>query len=123
MPLEGEHPFVIADAQLNKICRNKSIVTEAALAAVKVSSCGYREVLGLTKGNSENEHSWREFFLSLKKRGLKGVRMIVSDYHAGLVTAAGVCFQGSTWQRCQYHFGKNVRSHLPMRLHGEISVA
>jgi len=120
-PLEGEYPFVIVDAQVHKLRRHNSIVTEAALTAAGVSSSGYREVLGVTMGNSENEHCWREFFLSLKKRGLKGVRMIVSDDHAGLVTAAGMCFQGSIWQRCQYHFGKNVRSHLPMRLHGEIS--
>lgn len=120
-PLEGDYPFVIVDAQVHKLRRNRSIVTEAALTAVGISASGHREVIGLAMGNSENEHSWREFFLSLKKRGLKGVRMVISDDHVGLVTAARMCFQGCTWQRCQYHFGKNVRSHLPRRLHGEIS--
>ena len=112
-PLEGEYPFVIVDAQVHKLRRNRSIVTEAALTAVGISSSGLREVIGLAMGNSENEHSWREFFLSLKKRGLKGVRMVISDDHVGLVTAARMCFQGCTWQRCQYHFGKNVGAIFP----------
>ncbi len=119
--LDGEYPYIVVDAQIHRIRRNRAIVTEAALVAEGVTASGHREVIGVSMGDSESERTWREFFLSLRKRGLKGVRTVVSDDHTGLVNAARMCFQGSQWQRCQYHFRMNARSRVPRRLRSEIS--
>ena len=119
--LDGEYPYVIVDAQVHRIRRNRAIVPEAALVAEGVTESGHREIIGISMGDSESERTWREFFLSLRKRGLSGVRMVVSDDHTGLVNAARLCFQGSQWQRCQYHFRMNAKSRVPRRLRSEIS--
>lgn len=119
-PLEGEYPYLIVDAQVHRVRRDRKIVSESLLVAEGVSETGHREVLGLAMGNGESEQTWRDFFLSLHKRGLKGVHTIVSDDHKGLVSAALMCFQGSQWQRCQFHFGRNAKSHLPRRMHSEM---
>ena len=118
--LEGEYPYVIVDAQVHRVRNNRKIVPESVLVAEGISESGHREVIGITVGNSESEQSWKDFFLSLRKRGLKGVNTIVSDDHKGLVNAAMLCFQGSQWQRCQFHFGRNARSYLPRRKHREL---
>jgi len=119
-PLEGEYPYLVVDAQVHRLRRNRKIVSESLLVAEGVSETGHREVVGVTMGNGESEQTWRDFFLSLHKRGLKGVHTVVSDDHKGLVSAALMCFQGSQWQRCQFHFGRNARSHIPRRMHSEM---
>ncbi len=119
-PLEGEYPYLVVDAQVHRVRRDRKIVSESLLVAEGVSETGYREILGVAMGNSESEQTWKDFFLSLHKRGLKGVHTIVSDDHKGLVSAALMCFQGSQWQRCQFHFSRNARSHLPKRMHSEM---
>ena len=119
-PLEGEYPYLVVDAQVHRVRRDRKIVSESLLVAEGISETGHREVVGVAMGNGENEQTWRDFFLSLHKRGLKGVQTVVSDDHKGLVSAALMCFQGSQWQRCQFHFGRNARSHLPRRMHSEM---
>ena len=69
---------------------------------------GHREILGVDVGDSENETFWREFLTSLTDRGLDGVRLVVSDAHAGLVKAIRRCFQGASWQRCRVHAMRNL---------------
>ena len=74
---------------------------------------GRREILGLDVGDSEDEVFWRGFLRSLKRRGLAGVRLVISDQHAGLVAAIGRCFQGAAHQRCRVHFARNLLATVP----------
>ena len=78
------------------------------MIAIGVNTEGYREVLGLMLGDSESEASWSQFFSWLKSRNLRGVDLVVSDGHSGLVKAVRRHFQGITWQRCQTHFMRNI---------------
>jgi transposase-like protein len=97
----------------------------SALIASGVNEKGFREVLGLQVGDSESEASWSALFVWLKERGLRGVDLVTSDDHAGLVAAVQRQLQGATWQRCQTHFARNVleacpekeRASLKARLH------
>src|SRR4051794_37613435 len=72
-----------------------------------------REILGLDVGDSEDEVFWRAFLTGLKKRGLGGVKLVISDQHAGLVAAITRTMQGSSHQRCRVHFIRNVLAHVP----------
>jgi len=118
--LEGEYPYVIVDAQVHRVRSMRKVIPESVLVAEGINESGHREVLGISIGNRENELSWKDFFLSLGKRGLSGVHTVVSDDHKGLVNAAMLCFQGSQWQRCQFHFGRNAWKHLPRRMYSEL---
>ena len=118
---DRNYPYVVVDAQVHRVRRNHAIVPEAALVAEGINESGFREVIGVSMGDSESERTWREFFLSLRKRGLQNVRMLVSDDHAGLVNAARMCFQGCQWQRCQFHFKENAKSRVLRRKRSEIS--
>ena len=91
------------------------------LVVVGISEEGYREVLGAWMADSETETSWGQVFAELKQRGLRGVRYVVSDDHAGMVKAIERHFQGAVWQRCQVHFVRNAlalcgRQQRPMVL-------
>ena len=85
-----------------------------------INEDGNREIIGFDIANTENEGSWEDFFVSLKKRGLKDVHLIASDNHKGLVKAVRRHFQGATWQRCQAHFSKNVLDATPKSLQPEV---
>ncbi|EQD53275.1 transposase, mutator type, partial [mine drainage metagenome] len=74
---------------------------------------GVREIWGIQIGDSESLATWNDLFKWLKGRGLKGVRWVISDRHAGLVEAARQQFQGVAWQRCQVHLMRNLLSHTP----------
>jgi putative transposase len=108
--LEKEYPYLIIDARYEKVRINHQVVSQGVLLVVGIGSDGYREILGVWIADSENETSWSEVFKELKTRGLKGVRYVVSDDHAGLVKAIGRHFQGVSWQRCQVHFVRNLCS-------------
>jgi putative transposase len=84
--------------------------SQRVLLVIGISDDGYREHLGVWNADSENEQRWSRVFRELKKRGLKGVKYLVSDDHSGLVKAAKCEFQGVVWQRCQVHFILNVLS-------------
>jgi transposase-like protein len=106
--LEKEYPYLVVDARYEKIRINHQVVSQGVLLVVGIGSDGYREILGTWIADSENETSWSEVFKELKARGLKGVRYVVSDDHAGMVKAIGRHFQGVLWQRCQVHFVRNL---------------
>ena len=89
------------------------VVSMAVVVATGVSATGEREILGLDVGDSEEEVFWRGFLTSLKQRGLAGVRLVISDQHAGLVKALRRCFQGAAHQRCRVHFARNLLAHVP----------
>jgi transposase-like protein len=107
-PLNKHYPFVIVDALYTKSREEKRVRSVGVLIAIAVSEDGKREIIGFTVADSESESSWSSFFISLKKRGLKNVDYLVSDNHTGLRKALAKQFQGSTWQRCQTHFSKNI---------------
>jgi len=97
------------------------VVSQGVLVAIGISAAGYREVLGCWVAESESEASWGAVFAELKERGLRGVRYVVSDDHAGMVRAIERHFQGAVWQRCQVHFVRNAlalcgRQQRPMVL-------
>jgi putative transposase len=107
-------PYVYLDATYLHVRNSSSQVTSmAVVVATGITAEGAREVLGLDVGDSEDEVFWRGFLASLKKRGLSGVRLIISEQHAGLVAALRRSFQGSGHQRCRVHFARNLLAHVP----------
>ena len=109
-PLTEEYPYLIFDARYEKVRRCGAVVSQGVLVAIGISAAGCREVLGCWVAESESEASWGAVFLELKQRGLRGMRYVVSDDHAGMVKAIGRHFQGAVWQRCQVHFVRNALS-------------
>lgn len=107
-PLEEPYPYLFVDARYEKIRRDHKVESHAILIAVGVSSRGKRDILGVDVCNTENETNWSDFLNSLVERGLKGVRLVISDAHGGLVSAIERYFPGCQWQRCQAHFKKNT---------------
>jgi len=110
--LEGEAPYVWLDATYLKVRQNHHVVSMAVVVAIGVRETGEREVLGFAVGASEEQAFWLEFLRSLVARGLKGVRLVVSDAHEGLKAAVGQVLAGATWQRCRVHFMRNVLAHV-----------
>jgi len=119
-PLDNPFPFVIVDALVLKVREDGRVRSRGVLVGIGVNTDGYREVLGLMLRDSESEVSWSEFFGWLKSRGLRGVDLIVSDDHGGLVRAIRRHFQGVTWQRCQTHFMRNILDVTPKALQDEM---
>ncbi len=117
---EQAHPFVIVDALVLRIREDGHVSQRSAFVAVGVGEKGQREILGLMLGDSESQDSWSSFFAWLKERGLKGVDLVVSDDHAGLVAAVRKHFQGVLWQRCQTHLSRNVLDVCPKALQAEL---
>jgi putative transposase len=109
-PIEGEWPYLWLDATYVKARRDHHIVSVAVIVAMAVNADGRREVLGMTIGNSEAEPFWTEFLRSLTRRGLRGVKLVISDAHEGL-KAAITKVLGATWQRCRVHFMRNALAH------------
>ena len=109
-PLEGDWPYLWLDATYLKVRQSGRIVSVAAIVAIGVNSDGRREVLGLEIGASEAETFWTEFLRELARRGLRGVKLVVSDAHEGLKAAVARVLN-ATWQRCRVHFMRNVLAH------------
>jgi putative transposase len=109
----GEVPYVLLDARYEKIRHGGAVVSCAVLIAVGITPDGRRTVLGTSVSLSEAEVHWRQFLASLQERGLHGVRMIVSDDHAGLKAAREARFAGVAWQRCQFHLQQNAGQYVP----------
>ena len=109
-PLEGEWPYVWLDATYVKARCDGRVVSVAVIIAVGVNADGRREVLGLTIGASEAETFWTDFLRKLARRGLRGVKLVISDAHEGLKAAISKVLNAS-WQRCRIHFMRNVLAH------------
>src|SRR5471032_331442 len=109
-PIEGEWPYICLDATYVKARRDHRIVSVAVIVAVGVNSDGRREVLGMTTGHSEAEPFWVEFLRSLARRGLRGVKLVISDAHEGLKAAIAKIL-GAAWQRCRVHFRRNALAY------------
>jgi transposase-like protein len=109
-PLEGEWPYLWLDATYVKTRIGGRVVSTAVILAVAVNSDGRREVVGMGVGPSEAETFWTEFLRSLARRGLRGVKLAVSDAHEGLKAAVARVLHAS-WQRCRVHFMRNLLAH------------
>jgi putative transposase len=109
-PIEGDWPYLWLDATYVKVREAGRIVSVAVTVAVGVNGDGRREVLGLAVGPSEAETFWTEFLRSLTRRGLRGVKLVISDAHEGLKTAVSKVLH-ATWQRCRVHFMRNAIAH------------
>jgi transposase-like protein len=106
-------PYVWLDATYLHVRDDHHVVSKAVVIATGVSAQGHREVLGFGVGDSEDEVFWRSFLTSLRRRGLSGVRLVISDQHAGLVAALRRCLQGAAHQRCRVHFARNLLARVP----------
>lgn len=112
-PIEGEHPYVYLDGIVMKRTWAGEVRNVSLLVAIAVNAEGYREILGIVEGAKEDKAGWSGFLKHLKERGLKGVRLIVSDAGIGLAESAAEFFPDAGWQRCVVHFYRNVFSHVP----------
>jgi putative transposase len=109
-PIEGDWPYLWIDATYVKVRQNGRIVSVAAIIAVGVNGDGRREILGLDIGPSEAETFWTGFLRKLARRGLRGVKLVISDAHEGIKAAVSKVLNAS-WQRCRVHFMRNVLAH------------
>jgi transposase-like protein len=109
-PIEGDWPYIWIDATYLKVRRGGRIVSVAVIIAVGVNADGRREVLGMDVGTSESEPIWTEFLRKLTRRGLRGVKLVISDAHEGIKAAVSKVLN-ATWQRCRVHFMRTVLAH------------
>ena len=109
-PIEGDWPYVWLDATYVRVRRAGRIVSAAVVVAIGVNGDGRREALGLDICPSEAETFWSEFLRKLARRGLRGVKLVISDAHEGLKSAAAKVL-GASWQRCRVHFMRNALAH------------
>ncbi len=109
----GAITYLILDARYEKVRHDGAIVSCALLTAIGIGTDGKRSVLGCSVQLSEAETHWRKFMESLLKRGMHGVKLVVSDDHAGLKAARQAVMTGVPWQRCQFHTIRNAMAHVP----------
>ena len=103
-----KYPYLLVDVVYIKVRENRRVVSKACHIAIGISEKGKREILGLDISQGETVSSWFNFFEYLKKRGISGLKMVISDSHKGLVRAIKESFTNVSWQRCQAHFIRNI---------------
>ena len=111
--LDKEYPYLWLDAVYLKVRDGKHVVSKATLVAYGVSEFGEREVVGVEVADGEMEDAWRGFLGGLVARGLRGVKLVISDAHTGLRAGIRGALNGVVWQRCTVHFQRNVLSRVP----------
>ena len=120
-PLEDKYPYVYMDG----ICLKRSWGGEyknvSVLVAIGVNADGYREILGVSEGMKEDKEGWTNFLRHLKNRGLKGVKLIISDKCLGLVESVEEHFPKAKWQRCVVHWYRNVFTQVPAGKRKEVA--
>jgi transposase-like protein len=112
-PLIGHYPFVTVDATYFKVREDHRIISKAFMIAYAVNSEGRREIIGFDAYPNESSETWTSFLNSLAGRGLKDVRMFISDAHEGIKHAISRVFPDTPWQRCQFHFMRNITDKMP----------
>jgi transposase-like protein len=120
-PLNGEHPYVWLDATYHKVRMDGRVVSQATVVAIGVTLDGERQILGVDVGASEDRGFWTAFLRSLVKRGLAGVRLVISDAHEGLKQAISTVISGAAWQRCRVHFMRNLLATVPQAMREPIA--
>jgi transposase-like protein len=111
--ITGAHRYVWLDATYHKVRVDGRVVSQATVVAIGVTSEGERQVLGVDVGPSEDRVFWTAFLRGLVKRGLTGVRLVISDAHTGLKQAISTVLTGASWQRCRVHFRRNLLATVP----------
>lgn len=117
---ECEYPYILIDARYEKVRREGRVRSQAVLIAVGIRDDGHREFLSLSLGDSESAETWGELFKDLKRRGLRGPELIVSDAHGGIRSALEKHFQGVVWQRCRVHFMREMVSKVSWKDNREL---
>ena len=112
-PLESEYPYVFMDGVWHKRSWGGHVENVSVLVAIGVDSEGHREVIGVAEGMKEDGDSWEQFVRGMIERGLKGVRLVVGDRCAGLVSTVNSMLPKARYQRCMVHFMRNVLSKTP----------
>jgi len=112
-PIKGNHPYVYLDGIVLKRTWGGEVRNISVLVAIGVSEDGFRQVLGVVEGAKEDKEGWSNFLRHLKKRGLKGVRLFISDACLGLIESIHEFYPEAKWQRCVVHFYRNVFSVVP----------
>jgi len=119
--LDGtEWPYLHIDARYEKVRVGGRVVDQAVLVAVGFTSEGRREVLDWRVDDSESGATWGELFRSLKDRGLKGLRLVISDAHKGIRSGLARHFQGVSWQRCRVHFKRELGRKVSYKAYREL---
>lgn len=113
--LKAAYPFVFVDAKYLKVRENHRIVSKAFMVAMGITTDGQREIIGFDTYDNESEETWTKFLSSLKDRGLTDVNIITSDSHSGLIAGLKRVFPEVAWQRCQYHFQRNILRETPKK--------
>ena len=114
-PLSGSYPFLTVDATYFKVRVSHRIISRAFMIAYGTNQNGHREILGFGVFDNESKTTWNAFLQSLKDRGLKDLLMITSDAHEGIQDAISKVFPDVPWQRCQFHFSKNISEKAPKK--------
>ena len=114
-PLTGNYPFVSIDATYFKVREDHRVISKAFMIAFGTNEKGHREILGFSVYHKESKETWNDFLKGLKKRGLSGILMITSDAHEGIIDAISKVFPSVPWQRCQFHFSKNITDKTPKK--------
>lgn len=108
-------PFLMVDATYFKVREEHRIKSKAFFVALAFRTDGHREVLGFDVFDTEEDYSWITFFNKLKSRGLKGVKMVISDAHKSIKRAIANVFPDAAWQRCQVHLERNIVDATPIK--------
>jgi len=120
-PIEEPILFLFMDASYFKVKTDGRYVNKALLAVTGIREDGYREILGATVADSEDESFWESIFDDLKNRGLKGVKLVISDGHKGIQAAVEKTFLGASWQMCNVHFMRAVLKNIPKKDKTEVA--
>lgn len=115
-PLNGQYPFLTLDATYFKVRENHRIVSKALMVAYSTNQDGHREIIGFGTYPNESKETWKDFLLNLQKRGLTGLIMVTSDAHEGIRYALSKVYPDVPWQRCQFHFSKNIAEKVPKKI-------
>jgi putative transposase len=119
----SSYPYVWVDARYEHVRVDGRVISQGVLLVSGLrGDDGKREILGVSVANTESEATYLELFRSLKTRGLSGVRLVISDDHAGLRQAIARHFQGASWQRCQVHFTRNMLGQVAKRARAEVAM-
>jgi putative transposase len=114
-PLEEPFPYLILDARYEKVREGGIVSSQAVLIAIGIDWDGRRQILAVEIANRESRSAWKDFLLTLRKRGLHGVELVVADDHAGLRAAIREVLTEAAFQRCYVHFLRNALDHLPRK--------
>ena len=114
-PLSGRYPFLTLDATYFKVREKHRIISKALMIAYATSEQGKREIVGFEVFANESKETWKEFLMSLQRRGLAGMLMITSDAHEGIRYAISRVYPNVPWQRCQFHFSRNISDKAPKK--------